>query len=330
MDKKNIIKTLKIIAPILFGAFLIWITFNKATSEEIADVILYIKEANVFWVLTSVTLGLLSHLSRAYRWNFTLEPLGYKPKFINSFMAVMIAYFANLGIPRSGEVLRATTLTTYEGVPFEKAFGTIIAERIADLIMTVLFVLIALAYQYDMIINAISPIFLLIKRTLANNPTILILTLILLIAITISGYFVLKKPNNPLLNKIKNIITGLKDGVFSIITMQKKWPFIFHTFFIWSMYFLMFYVIFFSVEETINTPISTAIVPFVTGSFTMAATNGGLGSFPLVIQETLNLFNISNQSGLAIGWIMWSAQTLLTIVLGAVSFFYLPIYNRTK
>jgi len=330
LNKKTTIKTLKIIAPILFGAFLIWLTYNNSTPKEIVDVISYIKEADYFWVATSVTLGLLSHLSRAYRWKFTLEPLGYKPKFVNSFMAVMIAYFANLGIPRSGEILRATTLTTYEGIPFEKAFGTIIAERIADLIMSILFVLIALALQYDMIMDAISPIFSSIYTKINSNPLTLIITFLLFCIIVIAGYFILKKPNNSISNKIKNFITGLKDGVLSIVTMKKKWPFILHTIFIWTMYFLMFYVIFFSIKETINTPISTAIVAFVTGSFTMAATNGGLGSFPLVIQETLNLFNISNQSGLAIGWIMWGAQTLMNIVFGVISFFYLPIYNRTK
>ena len=321
---------MKIIAPILFGSFLIWLTYNNATPEEIADVISYIKEADYFWVVISVTLGLLSHLSRAYRWKFTLEPLGYKPKFINSFMAVMIAYFANLGIPRSGEILRATTLTTYEGIPFEKALGTIIAERIADLVMSIIFVFIALAFQYDMIMDAVNPIFTSTITKIARNPTLLSLVLIVFLAMTCTGWFVLRKPNNPILRKIKSFIIGLKDGVLSIVTMKKKWPFIFHTIFIWTMYFLMFYVIFFSIKETINTPISTAIVAFVTGSFTMAATNGGLGSFPLVIQETLSLFNISNQSGLAIGWIMWGAQTLLNIVFGVISFFYLPIYNRTK
>jgi len=330
LNKKTIIKTLKIIAPILFGAFLIWLTYNNATPKEIADVISYIKEADYLWVVTSVTLGLLSHLSRAYRWKFTLEPLGYKPKFTNSFMAVMIAYFANLGIPRSGEILRATTLTTYEGIPFEKAFGTIIAERIADLIMSMIFVFIALAFQYDMIIDAVSPIFISLKTKTTENPISLIFLLTAILATLYICWLILRKTNSPILRKIKKFVIGLKDGVLSIVTMKKKWPFIFHTIFIWTMYFLMFYVIFFSVKETINTPISTAIVAFVTGSFTMAATNGGLGSFPLVIQETLNLFNISNQSGLAIGWIMWGAQTLLNIVFGVISFFYLPIYNRTK
>ncbi|MGB0896599.1 MAG: lysylphosphatidylglycerol synthase transmembrane domain-containing protein [Flavobacteriaceae bacterium] len=330
MTKKTLITSLKVIVPILFGIFLIGLTYNKTTTSERADVIKYIKEADYFWVVASIVLGLLSHASRAYRWKFTLEPLGYKPKFLNSFMAVMIAYFANLGIPRSGEILRATTLTTYEGVPFEKAFGTIVAERIADLVMSFVFIFIALILQYDMIIEAVTPIINLTINTVTSNPKLLFLIALICLSVIIIVYRITTKNSNRLITKIKTFVTGLKDGVLSIITMKHKWAFIAHTIFIWVMYFLMFYVIFFSIPETINTPISTALVSFVTGSFTMAATNGGLGSFPLVIQETLNLFNISNQSGLAIGWILWSAQTILNIVAGVASFFFLPIYNRTK
>lgn len=326
MTKKTFIKTLKIIVPILFGIFLIWLTYNKTTSSERADVIKHIKEANYFWVFVSIVLGTLSHASRAYRWKFTLEPLGYNPKFLNSFMAVMIAYFANLGIPRSGEILRATTITTYENVPFEKAFGTIVAERIADLLMSFIFIFIALVLQYDMIIEVINLITDTLYLKLTSNPKLIIL--ICLVAVV--GALILYKGSQKIKNKIKSFAIGLKDGILSIITMKKKWAFIGHTIFIWTLYFLMFYVVFFSIPETAYTPISTAIVSFVTGSFTMAATNGGLGSFPLVIQETLNLFDISNQSGLAIGWILWSAQTILNIVAGVASFFFLPIYNRTK
>lgn len=330
MNKKARIKTLKIVIPILFGVFLIWLTYTKTTPAERADVLGYIKDADYFWVAISLLLGTLSHASRAYRWKFTLAPLGYKPRFLNSFMAVMIAYFANLGIPRSGEVLRATTLTTYENIPFEKAFGTIVAERIADLIMSLLFIFIALILQYDMIIDVLSTAFFATHNKITGNPYTLLFISVFLIIAGFLIYKLLKKSKNLLLLKIKTFIKGLKDGVLSIITMKKKWAFIAHTAFIWTMYFLMFYVIFFCLEETINTPVSTALVAFVTGSFTIAATNGGLGSYPLVIQETLNFFGISNQSGLAIGWILWSAQTLLNIVVGVLSFFFLPVYNRTK
>jgi hypothetical protein len=172
-----------------------------------------------------------------------------------------------------------------------------------------------------------------VLKTIIQNINSYNFIVIILVGITLLISFIwliLKNPNNTILTKIKNFFFGLKDGVLSILTMEKKWPFIFHTIFIWTSYFFMFYVIFFSVSETINTPPSIAIAPFITGSFTMAATNGGLGSFPLVIQETLNLFDISNQSGLAIGWIMWGSQTLLNIVIGLLSFFYLPIFNRKK
>lgn len=330
MTKKTLITTLKIVIPILFGIFLIWLTYIKTTPTERSEVIKHIKEADYFWVVISLILGLSSHASRAYRWKFTLEPLGYTPKFLNSFMAVMIAYFANLGVPRSGEILRATTLTTYEGIPFEKAFGTIVAERIADLIMSFLFIFLALILQYDMIIDAASPIINLTISALTSNPKLLFLIVLICLTVTLIIYRITRRNSNKLTTKIKTFFNGLKDGVLSIITMKRKWAFIAHTFFIWTMYFLMFYVIFFSIPETANTPIGTALVSFVTGSFTMAATNGGLGSFPLVIQETLSLFDISNQSGLAIGWILWSAQTILNIIAGVISFFFLPVYNRTK
>jgi len=330
LNKKRIIKTLKIIIPILFGVFLIWITYKNTTPQEREDVIRYIKEANYFWVGVSIFLGLLSHLSRAYRWGFTLEAIGHNPKFINRFMAVMIAYFANLGIPRSGEVLRATTLTTYENVPFEKAFGTIVAERIADVIMSLIFIVTALILQYNLILSIIKQLFNTLQSKIFSTVWLFIIFLGFVTVLLFFAYRIFKNPKNKLILKIKSFAMGLKDGVLSIITMKKKWAFIAHTIFIWIMYLCMFYVIFFTIPETQNISFSAAIVSFVTGSFTIATTNGGLGSFPLVIQETLALFKVSTQSGLAIGWIIWSSQTILTLVAGVLSFFYLPIFNNKK
>ena len=330
MTKRRIIKTLKIILPILFGVFLIWVTYKNTTPQERADVLKYIQEANYFWVGISIILGLSSHLSRAYRWGFTLESMGYNTKFLNRFMAVMIAYFANLGIPRSGEVLRATTITSYENVPFEKAFGTIVAERIADLIMSIAFVFIALFLQYNLILNILKTIYNTIYNTILSDARFLSVFISIALLILFFIYRIFKNPKNNFVIKVKNFITGLKEGVLSILTMKKKWAFIGHTIFIWVMYLLMFYVIFFSLIETHNISFGAAIVSFVTGSFTIATTNGGLGSFPLVIQETLSLFSISTQSGLAIGWIIWSSQTILTVVAGVFSFFYLPIFNNKK
>lgn len=330
LKKVKIIKTLKIIIPIIFGVFLIWITYDKSTPKERQQVIKAITSANYFWVALSIFLGLLSHMSRAYRWGFTLEAVGYKSKFLNRFMAVMIAYFANLGIPRSGEVLRATTLTTYEGVPFEKAFGTIVGERIADVLMSLIFMLTALVLQYDLIMSIFLKIYSVFKDKLLSNTLFLGVFAILSLVVILLIYKILKNPKNKWILKFKSIVLGLKEGVLSIITMKKKWAFIGHTIFIWVMYLFMFYVVFYAIPETQDISFGAAIVSFVTGSFTIATTNGGLGSFPLVIQETLSLFMVNQQSGLAVGWVIWISQTLLTVALGSLSFFYISIFNNKK
>lgn len=238
-------------------------------------------------------------------------------------MAVLVAYFSNLGIPRSGEVLRATTIATYEDIPFEKAFGTIVAERMADLIMSLLFVGFALIVQFDTISDLLINMF-------PKNPLQLIIIGIVSMVIL---YFLYKKSihsKNKIIIKIKNFVMGLKDGVASILNMKNKWAFIFHTVFIWIMYLLMFYVVFFAIEETKNASIGAVLTSFVTGSFTVATTNGGFIAYPIAIEETLALFGLPNEPSQAVGWLMWSAQTILTIVAGALSFFLLPILNQKK
>ncbi|MDG2281361.1 MAG: lysylphosphatidylglycerol synthase transmembrane domain-containing protein, partial [Flavicella sp.] len=164
--------------PLALGVFLIWISLSKLTPEDIESVKTSFKTANYWWVLLSLVLGVLSHFSRAYRWKFMLEPLGYKPKFLNSAMAVIIAYLVNLGIPRAGELSRAAALAEYEDVPFEKGFGTIVAERVADLVMYALFILLAFFAQYDLIKTELS-------KKLPENP---VYTVVALIILAVIGY----------------------------------------------------------------------------------------------------------------------------------------------
>jgi len=321
--KQKLKKALKISLPIFLGVGLLLYLFNSYSEEQRVIIYKNIKNADYSWVWISILLGSLSHLSRAYRWKYLLEPLNCKSSFQNRAMAVFVAYFSNLGIPRSGEILRATTLASYENITFEKAFGTIIAERIADLIMTMIIISLALFVQYETIIN-------LIKTKIPSNPIQIFVIGILSLLLFIFLFKKIQKSNHKIIVKIRSFILGLKDGVTSILNMKHKWAFIFHTVFIWTMYVLMFYVIFFSIEETKNPSLAAVLTSFVTGSFAVATTNGGFLAYPIAIEETLSLFGFASEPSQAVGWIMWSAQTILTIVLGAISFFYLPIYNRRK
>jgi len=144
---KKAIKALKIILPLVLGVFLMWLWLGKMSPQERIDLWNTIKNANPLWIVISFIFSMLSHLSRAYRWRFMLEPMGYSPKLGNSLAAVMTGYFANTFVIRSGEVLRAVSIQRTDNIPFEKAFGTIVSERIADLVMLILIMITTIILQ---------------------------------------------------------------------------------------------------------------------------------------------------------------------------------------
>ena len=311
----DIKKVLKIVLPLALGSFLVWYSLSNISLEILGN---YFKEANYSFILLGLFFGVLSHLSRAYRWKFMLEPLGFKPKFTNSILAVLVGYLVNLAIPRAGEISRATVMTNYEKIPFEKAFGTILAERIADLIMMLSIVAITLFVQFDFIYDLLTKNF---------NPLKISIGLLVLIV----GFYiftaVVKKATSGFLLKIKTFVSGLIEGVTSIFKMKKKWSFIFHTLFIWAMYVAMFWATIPAIEG-LNVPFGGILIGFIAGGFSIAATNGGIGLYPIAVASALALFDIPTETATAFGWIMWSAQTAMIVIFGGLSFLLLPIYNK--
>ena len=310
-------KFLKIVLPLFLGGFLVWYMFTKISPKTLLG---YFQNANYSWIALGLFFGLLSHLSRAYRWKFLLEPMGYKPKFMNSTLAVMIGYFVNLAIPRAGEVSRATVMTTYEDIPFEKGFGTIVAERIADLVMMFLIIGITLLIQFEFIFKLVQENF---------DPIKIVLGLVVLaIGIFIFRQYV-KKATSGLGLKLKNFVSSLVEGLTSIFKMKNKWPFIFHTFFIWTMYVAMFWATIPAING-LEVPFGAILVGFIAGGFSIAATNGGVGLYPVAVAGAFTLFGVPEEPSNAFGAIMWSAQTAMIIIFGGLAFLFLPIYNKAK
>ena len=310
----------KAIVPLSIGLFFIYLTISFTNKEERELIFSYIKNADYRFLLLSVFFGILSHISRAYRWKFLLAPLGYKPRFINSILSVLIAYIANLGIPRSGEILRATILSSYEKIPFEKTFGTIIAERLVDLLILIGFILIALSLQFELIWGILKE-----KRISLNHLMPVLVSLVILFFVV---RLLFKQERYPFITKIKTFCKGVLEGVLSLKTMPHKGIFIAHTLFIWTMYLAMFYVVKWTVYETSILGLNDLLPAFVIGGLAISATNGGIGIYPFSVAMMLAAFGVSNESGLAFGWIVWTSQTLMIIVFGSLSFFVLPLFNR--
>ena len=303
--------------PILISIGLVWYSLNKVPLSQIIE---EAKQADYRWIVLSVFCLTLSHISRAYRWLYILEPMGYKVRFKNSLMAVFSAYLINYGIPRSGEVARATILANYENIPFEKGFGTIVAERVADLVVMFLIITVTLTLQYEFIVRFFE------DRLSAT----LLYVVIALIILSVIAFAILKKNTSLIVSKIKRFVSGLVEGVLSIFKMKKKWAFIGHTFFIWGMYLSMFYTTTFAFESLKGIPIAAVLIGFISASFSIAATNGGTGGYPAAVFAAFSLFGIAKDPSFAFGWVLWGSQTIMTVILGGISLIYLPIYNRKQ
>ena len=326
--KSKIIAALKLILPLAFGFFLIWLFYDALCEEQKADLFSAFGRANYLWVLIALIFSFLSHVSRAVRWKYLLEPMGYKVKFWNSYHALMIGYIVNLAFPRAGEASRAGILTKTEGVPFQKGFGTILAERAVDVGMLGIVSLIGLGMQFDKFDSFKAKIegFQSGAGGCGNSMIFTILGKVVFYGIILGAIaaVVLVIAKKSFRTKIVNFFKGLFEGVISIFKTKKKIHFIGHTFFIWIMYILMFSVCFYALETTAVLGIDAMLAGFIAGTIGIILVQGGIGVYPALVGLIVTTYLAPNEPGilpdaLALGWIIWTSQTLLMIILGLIS-----------
>lgn len=318
--KNQIRKWLTVLIPLFIGISIIYYQYSTLTSEEIENIKISFQKANYYYILLSLFFALIGFWSRAYRWKFALNHLGYQTKFHNNFLTVAVSYLVNMTVPRSGEISRAALLKKYENIPFDKAFGTIVAERIVDLMIFFLFVVIGFISQFDKLYQ-----FLLDKSVSINSIIIALIVgfVCFLIFVLIWIYAEWK-----IIHKLKEKLSGLIEGMSSIYKMEHKWNYIFHSFFIWFTYLMMFYAAVFALPETSNLSLDIVLMGFIFGSLAIGFSNGGLGAYPFSIALIFGLYGISNDIGTAFGWLAWASQTIFTILLGLLSYILLPILNK--
>ena len=344
--KKTIRNTLFILLSFTIGFTILYFIFdnyNEAYLEqcqqdniplEECDLMQKLKDdfwsANPFWVFMALLCFTLSNLSRAVRWNILLRPLGYTPKLYNSFFAVVITYFVNLFIPRMGEVMRAAALNYAEKVPVEKSMGTIVLGRIMDVVMLLLLIGLALLLEYDNLWNWLQEN--LPEGNLFANPFILgvlglgILGLIL--------FFVFKRriEQFSFYKKVVLIIKGFWEGLLSIRKIENPGWFIFHTIFIWAMYFLMNYLFFLSFEPTENLSPVVALMVFVFGAFGIVIPSpGGMGTYHWLVIAALGIYGIEQISAFSFANIaFFSIQVFANIFIGIIAVVLLFLMNKRK
>lgn len=330
--KKKAFKILKFLAFLSIGlGIFYYLYFIKLKYEDRQEIIETLKSGvNYSWILVSLIIGLLSHISRSARWRIMIEPIGHKPRFINAFLAVMVGYIMNLVIPRMGEISRCGVLTRYEKISFTKLFGTVVAERLVDVISLFILLFIVIFSQFGKMITFLD-----------NNPDIkaklmsviispyLIFGIVLFVILIVVFRSAIKK--NILFKKIKGILTNFKEGFISIRSIKQKGWFYFHSVFIWVMYYLMLYVVFFAFNFTKDLSPIAGLTTFVLASFGMVApVQGGIGAWHFMATEALWLYGVERLDGQTFALLAWSITTGMIIIVGIISLLILPFINRRK
>jgi uncharacterized protein (TIRG00374 family) len=317
--KNQVSKWLSIVIPILLGIGIIVYQYSKFTDAQINEIVGYFKNADYFYVCLAVFVGFIGNAIRAYRWKYMLDHLGYDSSFQNNFMAVNIGYLLNLTVPKSGEISRALIVKKYNNIPFDKGFGTIVAERLIDMIFLLFFMLLSVVLQFKIV-----------KAFILDKIPVQLMTLISIFGILFLILFILiyKYSKLKIVAVFKEKISGLKEGLLSIIHMKEKWKYFFQTILIWISYLITYYIATKVIPETSTLTFEAIITCFVVGSIAIAFTNSGFGAYPFLTSKVLLFYAIAEPAGTAFGWIIWTSQMLLVLLLGLLSFLLLPILNR--
>jgi glycosyltransferase 2 family protein len=309
------------------GLVLLWLTFRH---ENLSDIFTRISTADPFWLVLSLLLALVAFVSRAVRWVILMEPLGIKPRLAPTMYSLMIGYFANLAIPRIGEITRCGSLAKAEKLPFNKLIGTVIVERVIDLIMLFFTMTLVAILEYDVLSGFLKEK---IVGPLAARTNgiygIVIIAGILLSGLAAIVFIIRKGGNNKFILRIRKVMDEIFAGLKSVLRMKNNGWFLFHTFFIWFIYFLMTYVCFYCLESTSHLDIKAGMFVLVIGGLGMSApVQGGIGAFHYIVSQGLQLFGVSSTDGIVYATLVHTSQTLLVVVLGTLSLILLFLYER--
>jgi uncharacterized membrane protein YbhN (UPF0104 family) len=324
--RKKVISSLQYMLFLGLGLFLIWFQLKDMSPADKESFTSALKQANYWIVVPIVIMSLFSHLCRSQRWRIMMEPMGFKPKLSNTFCVTMVGYLANAGVPRLGEVLKCTFLSRYEKIPADKLVGTIIVERMFDLICFLAVVGLTFLIEFQVVSGFLKERF---SEGGKFNPTKLFMVLgALLVIVLVTRWLFKKYPTNGFVKKVKKIVSGIKEGFLTVSRLKKRGPFFLWTFLMWAMYLLQVYVGFLAMDATAGLNIGASLAVLVLASLAMIITPGGIGAFPLFIMEVLVLYNIGSAYGKAFGWLMWGVSTIIVIVAGLFCLLILPYLNK--
>lgn len=339
----NILKFLLFLSIGLVILYLVYQNQNTAYQEDCAikgipesecslvnKVIQDFGRVNYLWIFLVLLAFTVSNFSRAKRWQMLIRPLGYEVRLINAFFTVVIGYFANLGLPRMGEIVRPGLLARYEKAPLEKVMGTVVADRVFDVISILLVTAVAFLLEFDRIWGFFTQYASLPGEGSGLGTLILILALGLMAMAAVFWFFRQQIMASKIAQKIRDLALGFLQGLQTVRQLDQPFWFIFHSLNIWVMYYLMTYLCFFAFPPTSHLSAIAALLVFVFGGWGIVIPSpGGMGSYHFLAQTALVMYGVSGEDGFSWAMIAFiSIQLGCNILIGLIGLILLPIINR--
>lgn len=322
-------KVLRYTIFIGISAAFIYMAFKGVKMDELIE---KIKGAELSWVLAAIGAGIISCVSRALRWQIMAEPLGYKTGFWTTFHGIMVGYMVNFAIPRGGEVARAAIISKTEKIPLTTMIGTIVAERLVDLLCMGIVLLLAIGLQFDTLQQAFN-LFSANKTDTASSGPSLIQIAGILAVVGLAVFFIFRKKIQalPFYKKVIDFVKGFADGIKSLLTIKKPIQFIFHSIVIWVMYYLMVYLCFFALDTTAHLGWEAGLTVLVMSTIAiLLPAPGGMGTFHYFVSLGLTLYGIAENNGVVYATIAHASQMIMFIGVGSVSMILLLILQRKQ
>lgn len=296
---------------------MLWFLFKN---QDISALYQKLLSSNYILIVGSIVLAMISHWVRAYRWRMLINPLGYSVSTFRTFLAVMVGYVANLVLPRMGEVVKCGVLNKLEKVPVTKSFGTVVVERIIDLMMLIVLLAMTFILEYKLIKKFMLSWILSIYEKIQDSQSLLLILGLLLIVGMVFIVWLFKKEDSAIATKVKAFLNELMEGLLSIRKIENQFMFWMSTVTIWILYYAMSYIVVFALPETSGLSMVAGLAILSMGTIGMTApVQGGIGTYHFMVSSILVLYGIDYEDGLAFATILHAAQTLGVIAVGSIS-----------
>ncbi|HEX6333863.1 MAG TPA: lysylphosphatidylglycerol synthase transmembrane domain-containing protein [Flavisolibacter sp.] len=316
------------------GIVFVWLSVKNIKEEQWLQIKDAIRRARHWLIVPAFILLLLSHYSRALRWKILMEPLGYRPSNFNTFAAVMIGYLVNAGVPRLGEVVKCTLLAKYENVRADRLVGTIVMERAVDIVSLASVFLITLVFQGGIIGEHVAAGFSDFFHDRSGETSVrkIVIVLASIIGAITLLYVILKKFGHiDAVARVREVLRGILHGLNSIRLVKHKGLFLVHSLFIWILYLASTTLGVIALRETAHLGIGGGLTTLAVGSVGMVLTPGGIGAYPLLVAKMMGWYGVDPDTiGNALGWLLWSVQTLIVLFGGVICFALFSFFNKKK